>query len=350
MPAELLSLNTLRVRCEADELTVAGSASVACTTIRQALDRAQPVTLLGGGSNVILRRRIPGHVLVLRNGGVSVHARDRHSVLVDVGAGESWPALVRSTLANGWYGLENLALIPGTAGAAPIQNIGAYGVEVRERLDSVHVINRLTGEERRFTNDECAFGYRTSRFKVSSEWLILSIRLRLCLQPDLKLDYPDVATAVRAHPLNQVSPSLVADVVSDIRRSKLPDPEHVGNVGSFFKNPVITLREARALTTKHAWVRTFPVDQTDHHVKLSAAQLIDKSDMVWVSGICSRWCWSMQVPLQVPIFWRWPAPSKPISLTGLVWRWTWSPQCWVRIDWTVAGCLQPAISLHAPVV
>ncbi|MBF1259154.1 MAG: FAD-binding protein, partial [Lautropia mirabilis] len=183
--------------------------------------------ILSGGSNLLLARDLDEPVLLMRTRGRHVVEQQGDTVWLDVAAGEVWHDTVRWTLQQGYYGLENLALIPGRVGAAPWQNIGAYGVEAGERIDSVAAIHLQTGERRRFSAAECAFGYRQSFFKTSAgrDWLILSVRLRLSRTFVPRLDYAELRTALAMPGLTAVQ---VADTVEAIRRSKLPDPAVLG--------------------------------------------------------------------------------------------------------------------------
>lgn len=216
--------------------------------LREALvfagERNLPVIPLGEGSNVVLSECLDALVLLIRLKGREVIERQNDSVLLKVGAGEHWHALVCWSLEQGFYGLENLALIPGCVGAAPVQNIGAYGVEIKDRFVSLEAVDRQTGEIMALSAEECAFGYRDSVFKnrLLDQVIITSVKLRLnrTLMPEL--DYG--ALREKAEGLaNEVGRPTGMDIcraVCAIRREKLPDPKIIGNAGSFFKNPVIS--------------------------------------------------------------------------------------------------------------
>ncbi len=242
--------------------------------IRSTAQSGEALTVLGGGSNVVPLRHLPGRLLLLRDDRVHVLEERVDTVLVEVGAGHDWNALVEKTLERGWSGLENLILIPGTAGAAPIQNIGAYGVELKDRLHSLLAIDRSSGELREFLEKDCEFGYRTSLFKQSGNWVIGRVRLLLSKSSQLELGYPEVARHMegRDHTAREV-----ARVVSAIRRQKLPNPMLTGNVGSFFKNPIVPLSQAEKLREMIPSLNTYLVDVDRAEVKLSAAQLIDRA-------------------------------------------------------------------------
>ena len=232
----------------------------------------EDLILLGGRSNVILPARLRRPVCLIATQGVEIR-RDGPDFLVTAAAGESWHGLVKRTLGSGIGGLENLALIPGSVGAAPIQNIGAYGVELSERLVSVRVVDRAVGEVAVLGPERCAFGYRTSVFKSNpGRYAVLAVTLRLNRRHRRVLSYPDVGRELRRLGWSAPSPRQVAEIVVRIRRRKLPDTRRWGNVGSFFKNPVVGAEEAERLAravpglVRHA---------ADTGVKLAAAQLID---------------------------------------------------------------------------
>lgn len=245
--------------------------------------RSEGITLrcLGEGSNVVLMPKVAGLVCRVTMAQTTVVATDDAYVVIDVGAGKNWHELVQETLIQGWYGLENLSLIPGSVGASPVQNIGAYGVELSECLESVEVIDQQ-GKHRVMTAQECVFGYRDSIFKrqqASGEQplIIVSIRLRLSKNPTVNLSYKELAVALevsgalsQGHALP--SPQQVADAVVAIRRAKLPDPKVHPNAGSFFKNPVVDERKAAAL--RELSITPYPFEGA---FKVSAAQLIDQA-------------------------------------------------------------------------
>ena len=199
---------------------------------------------------------------------------DPSRVVVEAAAGESWDALVRATVAHGLWGLENLALIWGQVGASPIQNIGAYGVEMREAFESLRAMDLRDGSVRTFDAAACRFGYRDSFFKTPAGrgWLVLSVRFALSRTPRPRLDYGELRARLGAAPVDSAT---VADAVAAIRRSRLPDPAEVGNAGSFFKNPVIDAAAAAALRERHPGLPVHPAGP--NLAKLSAAWLIEQA-------------------------------------------------------------------------
>lgn len=229
--------------------------------------------VFGGGSNFLLASAsIPAVLLVaLRHRGQIDASGTDH--IVRAGAGESWHEMVQWTLAQGLFGLENLSLIPGTVGAAPVQNIGAYGVELSDLVDSVEAIDRSTGRTARLTPAECGFSYRDSEFKRHpDQWLITAVRFRLSSRATLALDYGELRNEL-AH-LPAPTPIDVASAVIRIRRRKLPDPAVLGNAGSFFKNPIVSAATATNLLQNHPNLPTYSAPQG--HRKLAAGWLIEQ--------------------------------------------------------------------------
>jgi len=196
--------------------------------------------------------------------------------LVTAAAGERWHDLVRFVIGQGWGGLENLALIPGSVGAAPIQNIGAYGVELADRMVSLRALELATGAIRRFDHADCGFGYRESYFKQAGRdrYAILDLTLRVHRAPALVVDYPDLIGELAAMGCSRPAAVDVAEAVIRVRRRKLPDPRHIGNAGSFFKNPVVSAAGAQALLVRDGSLSMHGL--ADGTVKLAAAQLIDR--------------------------------------------------------------------------
>jgi UDP-N-acetylmuramate dehydrogenase len=230
--------------------------------------------ILGGGSNVLFAGDFEGTVLKIGiRGRALVEQVDSTTALVEAQAGEPWDAFVRWTLGLGLYGLENLSLIPGTVGASPMQNIGAYGVELRDRFESLRAVDLRTGAERVFSIEDCRFSYRDSVFRASSSpWLILSVRFRLSRIPKVQIDYPDLRARLDGA---LARPEDVANAVIEIRRSKLPDPARLGNAGSFFRNPVVAAEATELLLTKHPELPHYPSGQAGFR-KLAAGWLIEQ--------------------------------------------------------------------------
>ena len=266
--------NTLGVRCMADDIRVVADTEGLAENLREADASARPATVVAGGSNLVLRSRLPGMVLLLRIRGLRVQRLAASRWRVTAGAGENWHDVVCATLGLGIGGLENLALIPGSVGAAPVQNIGAYGRELKDVLQSVTVFDPATGALRELTVDACGFGYRDSVFKrrhggASPTPIIVAVTMVLG-HHDVVTDYPDVTRELRQSGTRPTHWA-VADVVTRVRRRKLPDPRRVGNVGSFFKNPVVTSRTFDRLCGK-VTIEGYAVGE---RIKVPAARLID---------------------------------------------------------------------------
>ena len=273
---DLTALNTFGLPSQAAFFcTLDNAQALPDLTAQAPFDRN--VLWLGGGSNILLPPVCPRPVVRMANRGIRILSRQNGRARVEVQAGETWHGFVRHTLAEGLSGLENLSLIPGTAGAAPVQNIGAYGVEVKERIESVRCFDLA---ERRFTmlsNAQCRFGYRDSLFKQAGRgrYVIVSVVFVLDETFTPRLGYGDLASEV-AKSCGSRPPRAqdVADAVCRIRRSRLPDPAVHGNVGSFFKNPVVSAETAAALLARYPAMPHYP--QPDGRTKLAAGWLIDQ--------------------------------------------------------------------------
>lgn len=247
--------------------------------IREALQYAQAremaVLVIGGGSNLLLTRDREGLVMRMASRGIRIVSEKGAQVVVEAEAGEPWHGFVTHCLELGLAGLENLSLIPGTVGAAPMQNIGAYGVEIKDVFHSLTALDRQTGEVRDFIGHECAFGYRDSVFKqMPGRWLILRVRFTLSREAALRLDYGPVRQRLEEQGIVAPSAMDVSRAICSIRREKLPDPAELGNAGSFFKNPVIGAAQARALQLEYPGLVAYP--QGDE-VKLAAGWLIEQA-------------------------------------------------------------------------
>jgi len=232
-----------------------------------------PALLLGGGSNLLFVNDYQGLVAKVCLAGKEVLEVDDNYTYVAVAAGENWHEFVRWTIAQGHAGLENLSLIPGTTGAAPIQNIGAYGVELADHFHSLQAVNLDNGDVLEFDKKRCEFGYRHSFFKTYGldKLLITSLTFALPKKPQWKLDYAGVRERLQG---KQPSAKLISDTIIALRKSKLPDPEVIGNAGSFFKNPVLSYNQWELLKEKHPDLAAYK--QADGSMKISAAWLIDQ--------------------------------------------------------------------------
>jgi UDP-N-acetylmuramate dehydrogenase len=235
--------------------------------------------VLGGGSNVVLTRDVAPLVLKVEVMGRRLVEERPDAMIVEFGAGENWHEVVAWTLEQGWPGLENLALIPGTVGAAPVQNIGAYGIELRERFDSLDAVDLVTGRTVTLNSAMCRFGYRDSVFKhdgfggLAGKSVITRVRLRLPRPWHPVVGYLDLERRMHDSGIAAPSARQVFDWVCSIRRSKLPDPSQIGNVGSFFKNPIVSAEQCRDIIGRDPSVVHYPLP--DGSVKLAAGWLID---------------------------------------------------------------------------
>lgn len=270
--AALDGMNTMRLPCTVRYLAIVTNEAELQTLLASDLAKAHELLILGGGSNLLLAPQLD--VLAIRPDlrGIRLYADHGDRVVIEAMAGEPWHDFVLHTLAQCWYGLENLSLIPGTVGACPIQNVGAYGVEVSDRLHSLDAVNVQTAEIKTFLPDECAFGYRDSVFKQQpDQWVITRVRFALSRTANLVLDYGDVAALAGAQP----TPKSVSQAICQIRASKLPDPKLMPNTGSFFKNPVIA-------QSQYQWLKQhYPTlgghVQPDGQIKIAAGWLIDQA-------------------------------------------------------------------------
>ncbi len=231
--------------------------------------------ILGGGSNIILTRDMPQVVVKVEVPGCRLVRETEDAWVVEAGAGEPWHGFVDWTLRQGWPGLENLALIPGTVGAAPVQNIGAYGVEFKDRFESLDAVDLVTGRSVTLGASICAFGYRDSVFKhaLAGRSVITRVRFRLPRPWQPVLGYLELERKRAESGITDPTPRQVFDWVCDIRRSKLPDPGQVGNAGSFFKNPVVSAEQCRDIIGRDPGIVHYPLP--DGTVKLAAGWMID---------------------------------------------------------------------------
>ncbi len=269
----LRPLNTFGINVHAERYYRATSVS----SIQQLLAREQPALVLGGGSNVLLTKDVEGLVLHVDIRGRETIRADESAALVEAGAGENWHEFVLWTLGHDLGGLENLSLIPGSVGATPIQNIGAYGVEIKDNLETVRAVNRETREEEVFDASELQLGYRDSVFKreLKERYIITHVRFRLTqLDHKLNTDYGDIRASLtdagEEHNIQSVSRAVIG-----IRQSKLPDPALIGNSGSFFKNPVIDADAFAKLKARRPDVRFYELP--DGTFKIPAGWLIEQA-------------------------------------------------------------------------
>ncbi len=280
--ASLKDLNTFGVPSEAWALVSVERWLQVAHAVALAEDANRPLLILGEGSNLLFRGDYPGLVLRIHNQGCQIVDERDGQVKIRVAAGERWHAVVMWAASEGLWGIENLALIPGMMGAAPMQNIGAYGAELAQVLTQLNCYDRAQKRWRTLTGEACRFGYRTSRFREADaeRFVITECVLTLTRDGEPNLSYPGVQAELEL--LRQragtgadasVTPLEVARAVSSLRRKKLPSPEVVGNAGSFFKNPIVTEAHCESLKTDHPELPTYPAEPG--HKKLSAAWMIE---------------------------------------------------------------------------
>jgi len=289
--ASLRAHNSFQLESRAQWLQHIDSEASLQAALQWAKKEELPMTVLGQGSNSILQAVLPGLTLINRIAGLEVLSETSERAVVKIGSGEDWHETVLWCHEQSFHGLENLALIPGSVGAAPVQNIGAYGVELSEFLVCVHAIDCHSGESVVLSNAECEFSYRDSLFKrpEGGHFIITAIELELSRLCEPRVTYPalkayldtqlaerleaDEASPKNKRSLPQASHRDVLNAVVEIRRSKLPDPAQIPNVGSFFKNPVLPIARVEAIQTEYPDMPVFEVDET--HSKVPAGWLID---------------------------------------------------------------------------
>jgi UDP-N-acetylmuramate dehydrogenase len=264
--------------------------------VRRVVDHPEygraPKFILGGGSNMVFTRDVPGVVLKVEVRGKRLVREDADAWIVEAGAGEPWHEVVAWTLEQGWPGLENLALIPGLTGAAPVQNIGAYGVELKDRFDSLDAVDLITGRSVTLDAEMCRFGYRDSVFKnaLAGKSVITRVRFRLPKPWQPVLGYLDLERKMAETGISAPSARQVFDWVCSIRQHKLPDPRVIGNAGSFFKNPVVSPEQCRDIIGRDPEIVHYPL--ADGNIKLAAGWLIDacgwKGKTVGRAGVYER--------------------------------------------------------------
>ena len=270
---DIAPYTTFGISAKAESLAVFSSAEELKELLKK--NTSRKTTVLGGGSNVLFTQDYDGLILVNRIKGISVVEENEEEILVKVGAGENWHEFVLHCIEKGWGGVENLSLIPGSVGASPMQNIGAYGIEIKDVFQELSALNIETFKEETFNHAQCEFGYRESVFKraLKGKYIITSVTYRLTKKPKLNTSYGAIENELERK--NITSPTIkdVSDAVIAIRRSKLPDPKEIGNAGSFFKNPVVKKEVLEKIQSEYPDAPHYPIDE--YHVKVPAGWLID---------------------------------------------------------------------------
>ena len=272
--ASLQGRNTFRVPARANVLIDVRKSVALGELFGYAMLKTQPLLVLGEGSNILLTRDWPGVVLSIVARGITLIEENSESARMRVEAGENWNDFVRWSLGHGYAGLENLVLIPGSVGAAPIQNIGAYGVEVDEFIVAVEAWDRQSQRLLRIENADCAFGYRDSLFKQQRDrYIVTAVEFDLPRTHALRIDYAGVREELVALGIAEASPLSVAEAIARLRTRKLPNPALIGNAGSFFKNPLIDATTLARLRVEQPTLPHWPAGED--RFKISAAWLIE---------------------------------------------------------------------------
>jgi len=273
----LQPFNTFHVKVFARRLSIIGFPVDLEELYEEGALNEENILILGEGSNILFTKHYEGLILLNQIRRMEVKTENEDWVYLKVNSGENWPALVDYTVDQGWGGLENLSLIPGTVGAAPVQNIGAYGAELKDALESVEVFDMQTRKTQVFSKAECGFGYRDSIFKTKykGRYFILSVLLKLSKKPNLNLEYAPLKKKFENRDPGSISVKDVSDAVKEIRLSKLPDPTKLGNAGSFFKNPLVSFAKIEELVAEYPETPFYKVDEENY--KVAAGWLIEKA-------------------------------------------------------------------------
>ena len=274
--SSLQPYNTFGIHVNADGLLIIETVDELREVLRDESLKNESKLILGGGSNILFTQAVKGIVLLNRLKGIEIFKEDESNVYVKVGAGEGWHQLVMWAVEKGYGGIENLSLIPGSVGAGPMQNIGAYGVELKDSFYELEAMNLSTLEIQKFLAADCKFGYRESVFKneLKNQFFITSVSFRLTKHPQLNTSYGAISQELAAQGV--VSPTVkdVSNAVISIRQSKLPDPKILGNSGSFFKNPEITKEQFEKLQQQHPNVVAYPT--STGNMKVAAGWMIEQ--------------------------------------------------------------------------
>jgi UDP-N-acetylmuramate dehydrogenase len=271
----LKAYNTFGIDVAAEHLISIESTGELVKTLAEI--NQKELLILGGGSNVLFMNDIKGTVLLNKLEGISVVDQNEGHVWVKAGGGVNWHEFVLHCIHQNWAGIENLSLIPGSVGAAPMQNIGAYGVEIKTVFHELEAVEISSGKIKTFSNKECQFGYRESVFKraLKGQYLISSVIFKLDKKPTFKTSYGAITNELENMKVTELSIQAISNAVINIRQNKLPDPKVTGNAGSFFKNPVVPISLAENIKKEYPEAAAYPVD--DNSMKLAAGWLIDKA-------------------------------------------------------------------------
>ena len=273
----LLKLNTFGIDVKAKYFTSVNTINELIKLTKTNVFKDIELLVLGGGSNILFTKNFDGLVILNNIKGKEIIDQNHQSVFLKIGAGENWHELVMYCVDNGLGGIENLSLIPGNTGTAPMQNIGAYGVEIKETFVELEALEISSGKIVKFNNSDCEFGYRESVFKnkMKNQYIILNITLELKKNPVLNINYGDVKAILESQNINNPSIKEVSNTIISIRQSKLPDPKIIGNSGSFFKNPIVSLNQLEFIKKKYPNVVNYKINENEF--KIAAGWMIERA-------------------------------------------------------------------------
>lgn len=273
----LLKLNTFGIDVKAKYFTSINTINELIEVTKTNVFKDLELLILGGGSNILFTKDFDGLVILNNIKGKEIIDQNQQSIFLKIGAGENWHELVMYCVDNGWGGIENLSLIPGNTGTAPMQNIGAYGVEIKETFIELEALEISSGKIVKFNNSDCEFGYRESVFKnkMKNQYIILNITLELKKNPVLNINYGDVKAILESQNIKNPDIKEVSNAIISIRQSKLPDPKKIGNSGSFFKNPIVSLNLLELIKKKYPNVVNYEINENEF--KIAAGWLIERA-------------------------------------------------------------------------
>ena len=273
----LLKLNTFGIDVKAKYFTSINTINELIEVTKTNVFKDLELLILGGGSNILFTKDFDGLVILNNIKGKEIIDQNQQSIFLKIGAGENWHELVMYCVDNGWGGIENLSLIPGNTGTAPMQNIGAYGVEIKETFIELEALEISSGKIVKFNNSDCEFGYRESVFKnkMKNQYIILNITLELKKNPVLNINYGDVKAILESQNIKNPTIKEVSNAIISIRQSKLPDPKKIGNSGSFFKNPIVSLNQLELIKKKYPNVVNYEINENEF--KIAAGWLIERA-------------------------------------------------------------------------
>ena len=273
----LIKLNTFGIDVKAKYFTSINTVNELIEIKKSEKFKDRELLILGGGSNILFTKDFNGLVILNNIKGKEIVDQNDDSIILKIGAGENWHELVMYCVDNGWGGIENLSLIPGNTGTAPMQNIGAYGVEIKETFVELEALEISSGKIVKFSNSECEFGYRESVFKnkMKNKYIILNITLELNKNPILNINYGDIKAILETKKIETPTIKDVSNAIISIRQRKLPDPKKIGNSGSFFKNPIIDINLLKLIEGTYPNVVSYKINE--NKFKIAAGWMIEKA-------------------------------------------------------------------------